>query len=364
MSNITSFRFKLFTAISTLMLVVAYVVYSGNTQLDITEADITTGSDGLEKAPVTANVKTGTQDTPPKTPALSYESRYGDLPESLEGTTLMQDLAVDEAGHLRVSNDLRMIFDYFLSAVTEEPVETIIARIDEYLEHHLESPALNEAREILQAYIALKESLYDYEIEHTGAVRNLIENGIASGSPDAYLSLLEEQLSARNALRAEHLPAEVHEAFYAREEAYDRYTLERMRVNANDGLSEADKALMLAQIDASAPEDLVAERKEAQKLETLQSQTQLLRESGAQEEDIHSLRAEAYGEEAAERFAKLDQERALWDQRLNTYLEQKQAILETPGLSEQDKTNQIERLRSSQFDKREQIRVKVLENRA
>ncbi len=294
--------------------------------------------------------------------SLNYPSRIGALPETLKDTRLQASLAVDDDGHLRVSSDLRMVFDYFLSAVTEESVDTIIARIDEYLSHHLESPALEEARNILHAYISLKQSLYDYELERSDQIRTLME--MENKDASTYLAMLENQLSERNALRSEHLPADVHEAFYAREEAYDRYTLERMRINADGSLSDADKQELLVQLDTASPDYLVAERQEAQKLDTLMRQTQSLRKAGADENDIEALRRDMYGEEASERFAKLDQERAEWNARLQRYIQERDAILANPGLGEADKQTQIQSLLESGFDEREQIRVKVQANQA
>ena len=70
------------------------------------------------------------------------------------------------------------------------------------------------------------------------------------------------------------------------------------------------------------------------------------------------------GEEAAERFDALDQERADWNKRINDYLEKREAILSNDGLSQQAKQDQINRIRQNDFDTREQIRIGVYERKA
>ncbi len=300
----------------------------------------------------------------PGSPAgLRYESQHGPLPPSLRGTELDHTLAVDAQGHLRVSSDIRMVFDYFLSAIHEESVETLVSRINEYLEHYLEQPALDEAKSILLAYIDLKKALYDYELERSEQVQAMMEQGMSPANKARYLSMLEDQLNERNTLRATHLPAEVHQAFYHSEEAYDSYTLSRMKVMANESLTQKEKNRQLEIIDSMTAPEIVAGREEAQIVENLTNKTKELQEAKASKEEIHQLRVDMLGEEAAQRFAKLDSERAEWNTRLADYLQKRKQILALEGLSEQDKNAQVEDLRASSFDAREQIRVRAYENR-
>lgn len=299
--------------------------------------------------------------TPWDNEVLPYQTRVAPLPESLRGTRLDHPLAVDEQGHLRISNDIRMVFDFFLAAVHEEDVETILQRIEEYLEYQLDEPALSEAKTMLGNYIAMKEALFVYEEEQSARLQAAVADGSLK---EQSLTLLEAQLSARNALRAEHLGAEVHEAFFADEEAYDAYTLARMKVMRDTQLNEAEKQRALAEIDAQAPRELVESRRETQIIDELQHQEIALKESGASQQEIRQLRAEMFGVEAAERFDQLDQERAAWQQRLDAFINARRAILANQGLTEKDRAREIDRLRQERFDEREQIRVRVYERMA
>ena len=53
----------------------------------------------------------------PSEEVLPYKSLYGPLPGTLEGTVMQQALVVDEDGNLRISSDLKRVFDFFLSTI-------------------------------------------------------------------------------------------------------------------------------------------------------------------------------------------------------------------------------------------------------
>jgi len=305
-----------------------------------------------------------TSNTVPSIDVLGYKSNLGPLPDSLEGTIMANALVVDEDGNLRVSSDIRRVFDYFLSTVNEEPLETVLARINEYLEYHLKNPALNQAKDILGGYIGLKKALYDFEIERSELMKLYLDEVQLTQSGGSKLLLLEEQLQARNELRAQHLSLEVYEAFYEDEQIFDQYTLDRMKVMADTSLSKSEQQAELDQIDNVAPEHLVLARQETQITDTLKKRTALLQEQGADDGDIRALRTEMFGEEAADRFDELDKKRAEWKQRLEQYLAQRSEILATKGLSLEERELQVDQLRTSRFDSREQIRVKVFERQS
>jgi lipase chaperone LimK len=303
------------------------------------------------------------QKTVPSDAVLPYKSKFGPLPGSLEGTIMRQSLALDEDGNLRISADVQRIFDFFLSTIEQEDLSVILQRIQEYLDFHLDEPALSQSLAVMNQYVAFKKALFDFEVQRSESLRALTDSpGGLSG--ETYIALLEEQLQAQKDLRNLHLDPQVHEAFYEDEEIYDDYSLARMKVQADKTLSASEKQDRLAEIDAQAPSELVESRKEAQLTDILKEKTNALKESGASASEIKALRTEMLGVEAAERFEALDQERARWQQRLDQYLAQRRIILSADGLSEQEKILQINQLRQSQFDEREQIRVTVYEKRA
>lgn len=296
--------------------------------------------------------------------SLAYESRLGGLPDSLKGTLMHQSLQVDEHGDLRISSDIKRVFDYFLSTIEEEELDVILARIDEYLNHYLDEPALSQSKQVLAQYIELKQALYDFELSRSETLKTIMESGELMADKGRYLQLLKEQLSAQSELRSQHLDAEVYEAFYASEEAYDQYSLARLLVDADKDLSADEKASRLAQIDAQAPSEIIDARKEAQITDDLKARVAQVEQAGGGYEEIRAVRVDMFGTEAADRFDALDQERAQWQARLDSFLEQRQEIMSLEGLSVEERQAQVDILRASQFDSREQIRVKVYERKA
>jgi lipase chaperone LimK len=239
----------------------------------------------------------------------------------------------------------------------------ILNRIEEYLDYSLIEPALSQAKEIMNQYVALKKALFDFEVERSASLKEIMDQGgVQQGQ--RYLALLKEQLEAQRDLRALHLSPETHEAFYSDEEAYDAYSFARMEVSADKNLTEEEKQARYIEIDAQAPSEIVEARKEAQVTDILRSKTKALKESGASQQEIKALRTQMLGPEAAERFEVLDQERASWNQRIESYLQKRQEILSNEGLSLEAKQQQINVIRESEFDSREQIRLKVYEGRA
>ena len=100
-------------SIGCLSLMIGLQLTTNDGPLDLTTNTLTTSLDET----------TNTAHTPklnkiPSSEVLGYDSKLGPLPDSLEGTIMMNALVVDEAGNLRISNDIRRIFDYFLSRPT------------------------------------------------------------------------------------------------------------------------------------------------------------------------------------------------------------------------------------------------------
>ncbi|MBO9483854.1 lipase secretion chaperone [Salinisphaera sp. G21_0] len=289
-----------------------------------------------------------------------YMSSFGALPDTLQDTTVMGRLAVDDNGHLIISSDIRQIFDYFLSAIEEEPIEIILGRINEYLTNSLTEPALSEARAILNSYIDLKLALYRLKLERSPSLQTLAADG-SGFDKTLYLSLLGAQFADIDRLKSIYLTREVREAFYGKEERYDQYTFAKMNVLNDGSLSDQEKQYQLEQIDASAPQEMIEARREVQIIDELHRRTADLKRAGADESEIRSLKIEMFGYEAAERFEQLEKDRAVWQSRIDQYLIQRNHILSAEGLSQEDQQEQIETLKDSLFEAREQLRVEVYE---
>lgn len=286
---------------------------------------------------------------PPHLTANDYTSQYGPLPASLRDTRIPFDLKVDDQNHLIVESTLRRLFDYFFTLVGEEDVEKIKQRIAEILQQHLPEPASSEALTIFHEYVTLKEA----EL----ALRSqLAADYKASGTAVD----LQERVRLLRELRQSTLSPTVYDAFYGEEDKRAEYSLQRHAILKNDSLSLEERNAALRTLDQQLPESLRREKEQEYRYEELQQQILQGRENGLSEADIFQLRSEAYGPEAAERFSEADQQQAAWDQRVETYRQQRRAILDS-GLSQADQQAEIERLREQHFSGPELLRIPVID---
>ena len=268
----------------------------------------------------------------------------GPAPASLRDTAVDGMLEVDHQGNLLITDQIRHVFDYFFTTVGEESVDSAIARIRHYLASQLPEPAQGQALDLLERYIEYKEELVALE-ERFPVVADLDD--------------LRAREDAVQRLRAGLFSAEAHAAFFASEEVYNNFTLERLAILQDDGLSAEDKAERVEALRNDLPgamQDLLVPQIHQQ----LSQQTRSLQEEGASPEQIQQLRLSLVGPEATGRLEALDRQRQQWQQRLEQFNHEREAILQHPGLADDDKQQAIDSLLQEQFEPNERLRVSSL----
>ncbi|SDT19891.1 Lipase chaperone LimK [Halopseudomonas xinjiangensis] len=265
-------------------------------------------------------------------------------PPSLRGTAVDGSIKVDQQGNLLVTEHLRDLFEYYLATVGEIEPDQAIALIDRQLQAQLDEPALSQARNLLDAYLGYRRRVAELEQELPVV---------------ADLAALRTREEAVRGLRARLFDRHVHEALFGREEAYNQYHLDRLAIVHDASLDPAERAAAIAELRDSQPEDL-QHALTTQVHRELGQRTQALRAQNAPSQAVRQLRLELAGPEATERLERLDAERAQWQQRLDRFVEERQAILDEPGLADVDKRAAVEDLLSDRFDERERLRVAAL----
>lgn len=286
-------------------------------------------------------------DTP--APDARYETGLEDLPPSLRDTEVDGGFDVDEDGHLVVTRRIRNLFDYFLSTLGEESLDVIVARLRAYIDHHLDAPARSEAHALLEGYLAY---LSDLESVGEGPVFNGEQLDVA---------VMRARLDQLAVLRAQHLPLAAVEAFFAEEDAYDRYVLDRQALIQDDALTDEQRSKRLAMLEQNLPPPLRESLAVASQYLDLMSATEDCRQRGCSDSELRAVREQTVGAEAADRLEALDREEAEWEQRLGNWLQQREVLLSDTSLAEQDREAQVERLRAQLFAADEQMRVRSLE---
>lgn len=263
------------------------------------------------------------------------------LPASFSGTQVDGVFQVDEQGNLRITRDIVQIFDYFLSAIGEESLAQSIERLQAHIRNQLPTPAEAQALALLEQYLDYKRQLV------------LLERDLPQ-LPS--LDALKQREMAVQALRARLFSSEAHQAFFATEESYNLFTLERLAIQRDDSLDANAKGEALDRLRDGLPEELQASVL-PQLHSELRSQTSALQAAGGSAAQVQALRQQLVGNQAASRLQALDQQRQSWKQRLQRFQQETSAIDTHPGLSPADKQAAIQRLAQEQFDERERLRL-------
>lgn len=268
----------------------------------------------------------------------------GPLPKSLQGSQHDVRLQVDAQGHLLIEEGLLRLFDFYLAGIEEEGASKVLTRIHRELAAQLQGQALEQARDLLVRYVNYRIAL----------------QGLPPASETLQADALRQRLEALNALRLSYFSAEENQVFFARENAENTYMVQRMAVMQQSGLTDTQRQQAILELEAALPVEVREERAAATRNGELYSKVLTLQTQGASAEEIRQVREQTLGSEAADRLAELDQQHALWNQRLKDYASERNR-LRSAGLSNADLENAIAELQTSRFDELERKRVQALD---
>jgi len=270
-------------------------------------------------------------------------------PSSINDIDHDVQLKTDSAGNLIVGEEAKHLFEFYLSSIGEESLEQILTRIQHELDEQLQPPALNQALSLLKRYVDYKIELAELEAE----------TNVSTVSSLSDLEKITLQKTQLNTLRAQHFDQIEHQQFFEQEEAYDSYMLSHLEIMKNESLDEFEKKQQAKLLEQTLPEEMQTVRKQVTKHSNLYETAINMRKAGASEEEIYQVRAQTLGDEAAIAMAKLDSDRKEWQQRLASYAERRDLIINS-GLSNEDSALAINNLIEANFSGTEQLRVRAL----
>lgn len=304
-------------------------------------------SDGEASAPAAApavaaqDKRINTRATLPPPIAPARLTPAAQEPTSLRGTEVDGELLVDARGNLVLTSQVRHLFDYFLSLIGEESSQQARQRIRDHLTAQLDEPARGQALELLETYLDYQYQLVDLEARFPVA---------------EHLEDLLAREQAVQQLRARLFSREAHEAFFAGEEIYNNFTLERLTIQQDPSLSDREKGLAIEALRENLPEEM-QQLLVPQIHNDLREQTLALRAAGADETRIRQLRMGMLGPEATERLEELDRSRAEWRERVAAFQQERERILSQPGLADSDRRAAVNALLEEQFTANERLRL-------
>lgn len=257
---------------------------------------------------------------------------------SLQGTR--PDGAVHVAPDDSVVADAQLIelFDYYLSTVGEKSPDAVRADIERELDRTLRPGAAAAAKRVLARYIAYRQALADLQADAR-------LSGPGAGP-------LKRRLAVLRSLRAQYFSQREIAAIFGREDAANADALARMEIRDDRTLTPQQKQARLAALDAGLPPDVRAAREAPLKIVRVQEEAERLRASGAGEEDVFRVRAEAFGADAAQRLADVDRDEAAWQRRIEAYLAERRGLHDEAAVAA---------LRNRMFSEDEQRRLGAYE---
>lgn len=288
-------------------------------------------------------------DAAPVVAPVHFATGLERLPRSLRDTEVDGELEADSNGLLRITRGVRNLFDYFLSAQGEEPLETILQRLRAYIRQQLPLAAATEAERLLDNYMAYKKGLAQ------------LQDIPSPGSGPVDTAAVRRRLQQVEALRAQYLSPTVIAAFYGDEDAYDRYTLARLDILQNPKLTPQERAQQLSSAEEQLPAALRESINVIARVQDLDALTQDWRKRGGSTAELRQIREQLVGPDATGRLEALDQQRAAWDQRMSAWYSERAALLGNRSLGEQDRQAQLDMLRAQRFTAEERQRVESLE---
>lgn len=263
--------------------------------------------------------------------------------KSWEGTEVAGDVRLDGAGNIIPDRALLELFDYVRSAVGEIDTPQMHA-------HLLD---IGRQRQLTAAQRAALDGLFGKYLDYLHAV-----SGIKTESSD--IGSLRKTYEARYWMRREMLGFAMAEAFFSGSEAEDRFTLDRMEILADKGLTDAQRSQRLTALSAAEPAERRAALQPSQNLLDLSNKTEQMRQAGASVEQIQAMRVGLVGSEAAERLKALDQEQADWARRMQALEAGRRNVLLDSNIPAYDKQMRINELVLRDFSGPEALRARAI----
>ena len=272
--------------------------------------------------------------------------------KSMDGTIPDGNLGKDMLSGMNASTglpygELRRMFDYYLSAMGEKPLDEIVRQIRDELDKRLKPTQADAAKKLLDKYLAYKRELVKVE---------------QAQKPEGGIKAIKLRFTAMQELRAKIFSPQENEGMFGFDDAYDSDAIARLEISQDSSLSADQKRERLAALDAAMPKALREDREAPRQIIRLEERAAEMRAKGASEQDIFKMRAKELNPEAAARLAEVDKEEAAWKARINAYLAERSKLLkqfaDAPA-SERDAA--ITKLQQSKFSAEEIPRLVAYE---
>ena len=170
-------------------------------------------------------------------------------------------------------------------------------------------------------------------------------------------SAMRSALQARQRIRQRHFAPEEYEALFGQDERLDQFTLARLEVERQTGLSDLQKRAALQTAEQALSPAQRAQRSEAVAHLGVQSQTAAFESAGVRAPERFAQRSAQYGAEAATRLSQLDTDNLQWQNSLDQYAQARAGLGASSPTTEQSQA--LVQLRQKLFTPEQQLRVEA-----
>ncbi|RSD30835.1 lipase secretion chaperone [Vibrio pectenicida] len=234
------------------------------------------------------------------------------------------------------SSSSRDLLNYTLTSMGERNLDQIRENLFSASDHK-EDLSIDET--LFEAFVLYKTTLADLE---------------PSSLKTLDLSALEQINQQILALQHRHFTVQQIALLFDEENRLRQLAIDKLSINRSD-LDEESKAQLRQEKIANQP----AYIQRAERNNLLMGQlSQSLEQSN---QNRYLTRVNLVGEEGARRLEEIDQQREVFNQNMEHYLQKRQDILSTPSLSDDLKHTQIADLRQQSFDAKQWKRIEALE---
>lgn len=245
------------------------------------------------------------------------------LARSLDGTDVDGYLAADQDGNLILVLGVRDFFDYFLSTVGEIPLEQAVAFMEAYARERLPEKAVEQLMALLADYMAYRE-----------AAANLYRQPlvpIAEQNQAYYLETLDRTFRELRELRRTHMSDEAVRAFFALEEEYGKYTLDRMAIQMDAQLSPEEKSELLGELRAGLESEILRHSEERAVAQAERAhELQAIMESDMDGEERRAALSQYHAPDDVERIVQHLEHKRDFRARMDEYLAARAPLMTLP----------------------------------
>ncbi|PHR89533.1 MAG: lipase chaperone [Moritella sp.] len=232
----------------------------------------------------------------------------------------------------------RDTFEYFLSGLGEVELDNLQ---DKFIQFNLQRPADSQIdKALFQQYINYKTYLQTLESNASSA-----EFGLED------LIALNDQLLAA---QLKFFTAEQQKNLFAEENQLRMMTLKKLELQQVAASEEEFNVLWQQELQLLPEEEQVAYKNAA-------LMGSLVNTEGMDPQEQYLIRQELVGAEGAQRLAELDAKNEVFNADVDSYLNERQALMTDDSLTMEELESAITELRETNFSSQQQRRIKALE---